>query len=48
MSAMGRKRDWRDMGAVDGMRRYPILLPNAPDAQTARNQIALRQRKMGD
>jgi hypothetical protein len=35
-------------GAIDGMRRYLILLPNAPDAQAARNQIALWQRKMGD
>jgi hypothetical protein len=35
-------------GAIDGMRRYLILLPNAPDAQTARNQIAVWQRKMGD
>ena len=35
-------------GAIDGMRRYLILLPNAPDAQIARNQIAIWQRKMGD
>lgn len=35
-------------GAIDGMRRYLILLPDAPDAQTARYQVAVWQRKMGD
>jgi len=35
-------------GAIDSMRRYLILLPSAPDAQAARNEIAVWQRKMGD
>ena len=35
-------------GAITSMQRYLILVPDAPDAQTARNQIAIWQRKMGD
>lgn len=35
-------------GAITSMRRYLILLPDAPDAQAAKNEIAVWQRKMGD
>lgn len=35
------------VGAIDGMRRYLELVPDAPDAQALRDKIALWRSKMG-